>query len=270
MAAPQVIRKPLCGYSLFVSRVCMGSRAEILAAVRTMVAPATAKFASLQQAHGDGTPIYSPEHRHLIGESFAAVRWKFLVATYHLEELWRLSEVRRYRLLELIDTAKAVDRWDQDDRTLGLISLEAFLLQSRAFLDLFMRHICLILNLPDPGRMSRKKFRSQMEMVKDPTLSVRARRLLEYFQNEVFADGRWGSVLVGVRDKIAHHKQLRPSRQGEEVIFGIRLDWPTIKATSLERFAQDLHNGLFGVLPDTVPLLFERPWPRGHIPTMGA
>ncbi|HEX6587440.1 MAG TPA: hypothetical protein VF039_00345, partial [Longimicrobiales bacterium] len=118
----------------------------------------------------------------------------------------------------------------------------------------------LVLKKPVPGKMSRKAFRRILRSV-DPPFVDRARVLETYYSDHVFAPESWGTLLRSFRDKVAHQDRLVPSRQGVEVILGIRLDWPTVQNQTLERFAQEFENGVFQTIRGTAEIAFDKKWP---------
>jgi hypothetical protein len=70
--------------------------------------------------------------------------------------------------------------------------------------------------------------------------------------------------LVSLRDKVAHRDRVRPTFKGVETLpTGELFDWPTIQGVTYDRFCQTMKNGLFEMLRELFPLLYEREWIAG-------
>ena len=203
---------------------------------------------------------YPLHRRNDINKSLKAIHQKFLIANTHLEELWTLSMASRWNLLELVESSVRKHEWSDEEMLLGVLELEAFLFQSRSFLDFFMAHICLLLNTPYPIYMSQENFNKFLSNVKEEPLRQKAENTRIYFDSNVFGEKCWGALLVSLRDKIAHYTSLHPQRDGTESVLCMHLDWPTIRKLTFERFVQDFHNGMFNLISDVSPILYELDW----------
>jgi hypothetical protein len=111
--------------------------------------------------------------------------------------------------------------------------------------------------------MSRKKFYHFMGLNGKPFKNKRD-RLSDYFKKEVFGKDRWGTTLTNLRDIIAHKERLRSSYKGSEKLLGkVLLDWPTIQGKTFDRLCQDIEEGMFDMIRETSPILFDLEWKSG-------
>jgi hypothetical protein len=202
------------------------------------------------------------DRRAKILDAVSAVQWKFTVASVHLEDLWRVSENARLSLFDLAKNSVLEHRWDEEEMLDATRHLEAFLFQARAFLDVYMRLCCEVLARRCPPLMSTKEFKNALADAL-PGAEQRAANMQAFFDDEVFGDQKWGSLLRALRDKIAHRDEIRPSRDGIETTLDVRLDWPTIRRMTYDRLAQDFQNGVFELVRSTSPWLFELGWKSG-------
>ncbi|MCA9893734.1 MAG: hypothetical protein KC615_12180 [Anaerolineae bacterium] len=195
--------------------------------------------------------------------------YKFQVSNYLLEQLWALSHTRRMRVYDAI--LNSLDVMDTTDDELMLVSLhlENFLLQSRAFLDFYLLYLLSILRTAYEGSISREKFQKQLK-ISDTSKAI---WLSEYFETKVFGNtdwsgmnpNDWGTLLVSLRDKVAHRDRLKYSFDGqEEITKGILHTWPTITEITYDRFCQYIQNGMFSMLEDISKQIYELEWIPGH------
>lgn len=207
---------------------------------------------------------YSNSHINRIKRHFASVEFKFLLTCIHLEQLWALSEDARFDLVDAV--ANSLERldWTANQSIIGSLFLESFLFEARSFLDVYMFYICLIMGIDNPGTMKVTKFKQHMKSRKETSFEKRATQLLKYFEQQVFGKDHWGELLRSLRDKISHRERLSPSRNGSETLLGkVLLDWPTLRRKTFDRFCQDINNGMFEMLCETSPMLFELEWKSG-------
>lgn len=244
---------------------------HLLAANRTIVRetlkhqqPSSEKVRAMQEIYlARNETLYSEPQKAHIRQGLNAALFKDVLAHTHLEELWTLSMDCRWSLFDLIENSIDKQVWTDEEHIIGAMHLESFVVQARAFLNVYMYYICLLMNIAQPGEMTRDKFKRAMQKVSDPYLQHVARQMITYFDVAVFGDGQWGKLVKDIRDKIVHRESLRPSSQGEEVAMGLLLDWPTIRGMTFERFAQQFANGAFELLRSTTPILLGLEWKAG-------
>lgn len=217
--------------------------------------------------------LYTANELQQLRYYLKAVVYKFYLATLSLEQLWSLSHTKRDELVEVLQNS--LDKLECSDDELLLISfaLENFLFQGRSFLDFYMLYFCLFLRTGHQGSMSRSKFNKALENAEDGDFAEKAARAKEYFDTRVFAepDGtfalspdNWGTLITSLRDKVAHRDRLRPSfDSGEALIDKVLFDWPTIQGITYDRFCQYMQNGMFSVVTDVSPVIYELEWKPG-------
>jgi len=86
---------------------------------------------------------------------------------------------------------------------------------------------------------------------------------LRNYIERIFNDGQWGDLLRSLRDKIAHQEHLIPSYEGTEKLGETLLNWPTIQGRTFDRLCQDIENGMFELVQELFPILFDLEWISG-------
>ncbi len=220
------------------------------------------------QSHQD---LFSDEEKEFVRYYLRASIYKFYLANLSLEQLWALSVNKRFELFDAIKNS--LDSLDCSDDELLLISLsfEEFLFIARSFLDFYMLYICIFIPTGHRGKISRKIFFKALANVKEPYLE-KAEAISAYFDTNVFGSSEfgdwnpknWGTLLISLRDKIAHRDIIRPSFDSDETLAqDILFNWPTLQGTTYERFCQYIGNGIFTMLRDVSPILYELEWKAG-------
>ena len=101
-----------------------------------------------------------------------------------------------------------------------------------------------------------------MKSVKNPSFKNKSIELQNYVER-IFSDGQWGDLLRSLRNIITHLKPLTPSYEGTEKINEILLNWPTIQERTFDRLCQDMENGMFEMVCEVFPILFDLEWISG-------
>jgi hypothetical protein len=216
--------------------------------------------------------LYTKEEQNQLHYYLKAVAFKFHLANLSLEQLWALSMDKRQKLLFALENS--LDRLDVSDEELLAISFvfESFLFQATSFLDFYMLYICHLLKSGHQGSISKKRFFKALVRVSDPFLAGKAQRVKDYFASHVFSEitgewmvpHNWGTLLRSLRDKIAHRDRIRPSfDSGEALIDGVLLKLPTLQNVTYDRFCQYMQNGMFVMLTEVAPLLYDLEWRSG-------
>jgi hypothetical protein len=228
------------------------------------------KLDAMQEIYFRGNAsLYTSIELRQINYYSKAVSYKYHLANLSLEQLWSLSDAKRQELHVALENS--LDRLEVSDDELLLISfaLEGFMLQARTFLDFYMLYLCLFLRTEHKGSISTNKFFKALTSVQEAPFAKKARRVTEYFQTRVFGssdwDGLnpndWGTLLVTLRDKIAHRDRLRPSFDSDETLIGkVLFDWPTLQKMTYDRFCQYMQNGMFALFTDVSPIIYEVEW----------
>jgi len=122
------------------------------------------------------------------------------------------------------------------------------------------------------GSMSKEKFFKSLGSVDQSPFSDKVKKIEKYFHTQVFGSSEWygmnpnnwGSLLVSLRDKVAHRDRLRPSfDSGETLVGGVLFDWPTLRNITYDRFCQYMQNGMFALFTDVSPIIYELEWKAG-------
>ena len=216
--------------------------------------------------------LYTQPEEQRLRYYIKAVSYKFYLATLGLEQLWALSYTKREELVYALQNSLDKLECSDDEVLLSSFALESFLLQGRAFLDFYMLYICLALRTGHKGQISTDRFRKELKKVQLEPLATKARKVRDYFDRKVFGthDGKdfvpsnWGTLLQSLRDKIAHRDRLRPSFESSEVLLDkVLFDWPTLQGMTYERFCQMMQNGMFCLITDVSPILYDLEWKAG-------
>jgi len=215
----------------------------------------------LENAHKDFVNRW-PHEVDLVEDAnraLQALNWKLLAISFHIDALWGLAEMKDSAIMMLHSSKVASAEWAEMEHDIGLITLESVLFQFSAFIDLHMRYSLLLLGQKPQGKMKWKNYKRALGHLKSKSIS--AEKLLNYYEESVWADGQWGFLLRELRDKIAHRDRLYPSRTGYDGDTEIAVTWLSIAGSPLERLAEDLSNGVISLLQDTTPIIMSREWP---------
>ena len=202
-----------------------------------------------------------------------AALYKSYLTSLHLEQLWSLSHAKRDKLFYALQNG--LDSLDCSDDELLMISFafEGFLLQARTFLDFYMLYLCVFLRTGHQGSMTSKAFWRALDHVRCGPFRTKAEKVRNYFAQHVFGkhDNRfglcpddWGTLLQSLRDKIAHRDLIRPSFDSDETLMDqVLFDWPTLQATTYDRFCQYQDNAMAVLLDQLSPILYDVQWVPG-------
>lgn len=251
--------------SLGPGKLLLQATEAIVNRVRGKMDPVFFKLQRMQEIYlNRNRLLYSEPHKQRIRRHFESVAYKFLLTDIQLEQLWALSEDARLSLWKALDNSLGKLGWNDNQLISGSVFLESFLFEARSFIDVFLFYVCLLMGYEKPGMMSAKKFYSRMKSTQEPVFKRKSARLHAYFENNVFGKDRWGKLLTGLRDKIGHQEHLRPSYEGSEKLFGkVLLDWPTLRGKTFDRLCQEIEDGMFDMIRETSPVLFDLEWKSG-------
>jgi len=93
-----------------------------------------------------------------------------------------------------------------------------------------------------------------------------------YFQSKVFGTNNgqsfelyhWGTLLEDLRNKVAHRDRLSPSFDSKETLVEkVLFNWPTLQKMTYDRFCQYMQNGMFSLITNISPILYELEWKSG-------
>jgi hypothetical protein len=233
------------------------------------------KVLSAQEAFLHRNPhLYGVDEQRYLQYTLEGALHKYLMASLNLEQLHSLS-------LTLHDEAVISGVYEKlsfeasdDDLLLVTWSFEGFLFQSRAFLDFYRIYLCAYLQEPHRGYMSSKQFKAKLRDAKRGPFAEKAGRIETYFDEGVFAPDpsisdvsapkNWGTVLKSLRDKVAHWQQIQPSFDAsEDANWPFKFNWPTLQQVGYDKFCQAMQNGMFFLLYEMLPVLYDLEWKPG-------
>ena len=136
-----------------------------------------------------------------------------------------------------------------------------------------MLYIAHLFRTGHEGSISTDRFYKRLANAKPDFLRARAKCVEEYFNSKVFGKEKevdimspknWGSLLKSLRDKIAHKDRINFSMNSpDRIIHDIHLDFPTLKDLTYDRFCQAMENGIFIMVEDLFPILYDLEWQAG-------
>jgi hypothetical protein len=186
----------------------------------------------------------------------------------------QLQAVRHNKINESIVPAieNSLDRLDcsNNERLLVSFAFENLLFESRAFLDLYMILVCLLLRTGfTKGYMNKERFFDELDKVQQIPFSQKAEWVTDYFKSNVFGEyddksfvrKDWGELLKSLRDRIAHRDIIRPSFDSDETLIkGILLDWPTLQGMTYHAICEMIRNGMYLLFYDVSAFLYDLKW----------
>jgi hypothetical protein len=234
------------------------------------------KVLTMQEIHlQSNLDTYTVERVQQIRYYLKAVLYKFQLVNLSLEQLWALSETKRADLFSALENS--FDRLDTSDSELLLISFafEGVLFQAMGCLEFYMLYLCFFLQLLPVdyrGKMTKSKFFATLKNAKKKGPTKKAVLVEKHFNTKVFGADKqdawhpnnWGTLLISLRDKVAHRDRLHPSFDSGETLIGkVLFDWPTLRGITYDRFNQSMQSGLFCLLKELSPVLYELEWQPG-------
>lgn len=220
------------------------------------------------------TSVYSESEVKIIRYFLDAFLYKYQLANYSLEQLWAIRDAKiESNILDIAtNSITSLDLTD-DEVFLASHNFEQFLFQSRSCLDFFMLYLAHLLRTSHEGSISTEKFYKRLSNAQPDLLSNKARQIEEYFKTNVFGNAKdvniisptnWGSLLKSLRDKIAHKDRINMSKNSPDRIMNdILLDFPTLKDLTYDRFCQAMENGMWFMINDLFPIIYDLEWQAG-------
>ena len=205
--------------------------------------------------------FYDESETRWINHYLDSVIYKYYLVMISVEQL---QAIRHNKRSESIVTAPEnnLDRLDCSDNEQLLVSfaLENFLFESRAFLDLYMILVCLLLRTGfAKGYMNRERFFDEFDKVQQPPFFQKAEWVTDYIKSNVFGKHDvksfvrkdWGELIKSLRDKIAHRDIIQPSFDSDETLIkGVLLNWPTLQGMTYQAICEMIRNGMFSLFVD--------------------
>jgi hypothetical protein len=196
---------------------------------------------------------------------------KYYLASISVEQL---QVVRHNKINETILPAlqNSLDRLDcsDDEQLIVSFALECFLFESRAFLDLYMILVCLLLRTGFArGYMTKERFYNELGRTDQEPFVKKAAWVKVYFDDKVFGEHNdkafvwsdWGKLLKSLRDRIAHRDIVQPSFDSREtLIHDILLDWPTLQKMTYHSMCEMIRNGMYFLFYDVSAYIYDSEW----------
>jgi hypothetical protein len=155
-------------------------------------------------------------------------------------------------------------RYEDEEIAFLTIELEAFLFQARALIVAAQIHTLDACRVEFGGMLTSEKYE---KTVTNAPLEVRDRLTIahDYFAQNVTGDGKWGALLISLRDRIAHFDRIRPS----EITLDDGSEEIRVAGSSLEWLAQEFENGTYEIIVNVIAPIWEREWISGpYLPGM--
>lgn len=198
---------------------------------------------------------YTDKRKEDISDKLHACTHKLYLSLIHLELIWSLNMHSRYDSLDYLENSLDTMTWDDEEKALGSLFLEAYLFQARALVDIWMYYMCLVLNVKDPVQITASKFDEVLNKCDD----LRAEKLCDYFNKEFNDSDSWLNILDSLRNKIAHRDFLRGSYLGEhETLFDkLKMEFPKLQGRDYNRYCENINQTLFSMIEETSQILYQ-------------
>ncbi|GAG96790.1 unnamed protein product, partial [marine sediment metagenome] len=183
---------------------------------------------------------FSDQERSKALKSLDSFVWKLTAAGVHLERLW--ENLESYNLDQLmnniINDIPEPRRYEDEEIAFLTVEFEAFLFQARAIIIAAQIHTLDACRVEFGGMLTSEKYEKK---VKNAPFEVRDRLIIahDYFAQNVTGDGKWGALLIRLRDRIAHFDRIRPS----EITLDDGSEEIRVAGSSLEWLAQKFEDG---------------------------
>lgn len=218
--------------------------------------------------------LYTPEEVGYVQYYLDTLLFKSQLAYFGLEQLWEVREaIVDANILDIFSNSVTSIQLTNSEEFFQAYVLEQFLYQSRSYLDIFMLYLAHILRTGHRHSMSVDKFYSVMPKANPDVLSNKSTLVVQYFRENVFSSENkvtfaitpnWGELLRSLRDKIAHRDRIKISNNSRDrIMHDILLDIPTLKDMTYEKFCQTIENGMYELIRDLFPILYDLEWQAG-------
>ena len=248
---------------------------ELVKKAQRDMEPTVVKATKAQEVYlRNNCDIYTQDETEAIRYFLDAFLYKYQVANFSLEQLWVMRDAKvEGNILDIVrNTIVSLDL-TKDEVFLQSHYLEQFLFQSRSCLDFFMLFLTKILRTKSVLNMSVDKFYSALPTANPVVLSKKADRIGDYFKDHVFSDEKnaqfaltpnWGELVRSLRDRIAHRDRINIGKNSRDLILNdILLAMPTLQDMTYEKFCQTIDNGLYEMIRDLFPILYDLEWIAG-------
>ena len=248
---------------------------DLVSAAQLNMAPTSLKTQSAQNVFlRRNATLYDGIELKNIRYFLSAFLYKLQLANYSLEQLWSIRDaIVEENMFAIIQNTVFFLELSDDGLFLQSHILEGFLFQSRSSLEFFMLYVAHLLRTGHEGSMSTKTFYKRLEKAKPEAFMEKAEGIHDYVANHIFGTGKefdhvsptnWGTLLTSLRDKIAHKDRINYSMNSPDRIMNdILLDFPTLQGMTYDRFCQAMQNGMWFMICDLFPILYDLEWQAG-------
>lgn len=165
-----------------------------------------------------------------------SIRWERL--NYHLESYWNIVEKIQYDILQNYNKETIVSLTDNQSEC-AIIFMENFLYNARSYVDYVLRLICTITERKKvPTKLNTKKV---YKILKKSNAGL---IVLNYLDESVFGNNKWGYWLRIFRDKVAHSTILSPNTVNSKVL-DFTFEWQSLRNIPVQKQLQDMCNGCY-------------------------
>ena len=226
---------------------------------------------------GKNASLYTDDEIKIIQHFLDAFLYKFQLANFSLEQLWTIRDAKvEANLMNVVRNLVVSLELTDIEQFLQSHFFEQYLFQSRTCTEFYMLYIALLLQTGHQGHMSHTKFFKRLTGLPKShpeRLLVKAQSVEQYLNANVFGSGdyidglypsNWGELARSLRAKIAHKDMLTVSMNSPDTIMNdILLDFPTIRDLTYDRFCQEIDNGIWCMVRDLFPVLYDIAWQAG-------
>jgi len=216
---------------------------------------------------------YSSEELTWIRHYLDSILYKEFLVRVAIEQLQTVRYGRvNESLWEAIENSLETLNCSDNEQILISFAFEAFLFEARSFLDVYMIFVCLLLKTGfTRGYMSKSKFYEELDKATESPFSQKAIWIKQYFDTNIFGQEEnqdasifrndWGTLLVSLRDRIAHRDVVNISLDSKEkFINDILLKWPTIKGITYHLLAETIGNEIHALFYKALCHIYELNW----------
>jgi len=217
--------------------------------------------------------LYSTEELVWIEHFLDSVIYKSFLVRLAIEQLQTIRHGKiNESLWSAIENSVSTLSCSDDEQVLVSYALESFLFEARSFLDVYMIFVCMLLKTGfTNGYMNKSKFSDELDKVIEPSLKQKAVWIKQYFATDVFGQEEdqdasifrkdWGTLLISLRDKVAHRDVINISLDSKEkFINDILLEWPTIKGVTYHSLAETIGNEIHALFHQVLCHIYELKW----------
>jgi len=197
--------------------------------------------------------------------------YKYRLALIHIESIWALQPSNHNEGLSL--EAILSNMYDQvsiNDQEITLICslTEDFLVHASTFLDFYLIYLYRFFHIKQEMKFERvlKDLDQTPQHLTAKKASISAYlQTVSSFTKGQTTEARWGTMIHYFRNSIAHRDRVLPQPHLSPPKTLTEQLMPRVPTTTLAAFCQDIANGMFTLLIETSPLLYDIPYRAGPL-----